>query len=135
MTRTELNALMRGDRIVVLGAPTDVDNMLTLILDERRVTERYLRVVHICHSAFKGLDDLKARLNRVRRGSTPRYQFIEADPLDHEVLKKHVLAPGLYSVVVTTTTCAQRASIGRTRPSRPPRSIRCCSTAAQTARA
>jgi hypothetical protein len=95
---TEVRALLRGERIVILGAPPDTRTLLTVLFNKRSAASELLRVTQISNAPFDSAASLARTFNG--KGHGTRYEFIPADPLEHEVLKTHLLAPGLHTVFV-----------------------------------
>jgi len=94
------------DRVVVCGWPQDVDKLVAVLLSrtqEEGYGTEYLKVTHIAHRAatVDSGDGASPSMRRFKnKYYNNRYQYIDANPLDREVLKQHVLAPGLHSVVI-----------------------------------
>mmetsp|Transcript_25378 Transcript_25378/g.74519 ORF Transcript_25378/g.74519 Transcript_25378/m.74519 type:complete len:603 (-) Transcript_25378:98-1906(-) len=102
---TQLSAAGRRDsapvanRVVVCGWPQDVDKLVTILLS--RAVAHPLSVAHIAQASFSAGADASPSMRRFNNTAyRGRYTFVEGDPLDREVLKQHILAPGLHSVII-----------------------------------
>mmetsp|Transcript_23606 Transcript_23606/g.59874 ORF Transcript_23606/g.59874 Transcript_23606/m.59874 type:complete len:1226 (+) Transcript_23606:65-3742(+) len=110
VSNTEVQALLRGERVVILGAPVDVDRLIKQVLEASHFSQKYMQIAHVCEVRPEGVNALEERYRRKTnaRGQA-RYTFFAADPLDHEVLKKYIVAPGLHSVIIFHDNLRQNA--------------------------
>mmetsp|Transcript_10374 Transcript_10374/g.30798 ORF Transcript_10374/g.30798 Transcript_10374/m.30798 type:complete len:1222 (+) Transcript_10374:115-3780(+) len=102
LSATEFQAMRRGDRVLIVGAPPDLQHLLAIVFDELRPSADLVHVRHLAPVPYATphLLERYARARNAPRGSPPRYAFELGDPLDPEVLKRHVLAPGLSAVII-----------------------------------
>lgn len=105
LTNTQLSGLLRGERIVILGAPDDVEMLIAQLLGSGSGSltgsdGKHINITHISHAPFPALPRMLEKYGGAGRGARARYAFVQEDPLDHEVLKAHLLTPGLHSVLV-----------------------------------